>query len=262
MRVSSANAFRDFDRSTRRELRYVRTAAQEEFLAAVIATSGARAIPVKAGSLFWRAQLGYALGTVDQGGETFEIAEAHPPERMKPQPDKATDGRANPRGIPCLYLATSKETATLEVRPLIGSAVSVAQFKVLRDIRVIDCSRDGSDDHALEMILERAAAGAAGEKWTPERVEKAVWSDINEAFSEPVERGDSSLDYVPTQILAEVFKRDGFDGVAYKSSYGEKGFNVALFDIGAADLINCGLYQIKDVSIAMEEECSPYFVKR
>jgi RES domain len=181
---SSANAFGDFARSIRGEMRYVRTAAQEEFLAAVVATSGARAVPVQAGHAFWRAQLGRK---VDQDGETIEIAEPHPPERMKPRPEMATDGRANPRGIPCLYLASSKETATLEVRPLIGSSVSVGQFVVLRDIRGADCSRDKSGDHALE-ILEKVAAGAAGEKWTPERVEKAVWADINEAFSEPVER--------------------------------------------------------------------------
>ena len=64
------------------------------------------------------------------------------------------------------------------------------------------------------------------------------------------------------QTLAEVFKRHGFDGVAYQSSYGEKGFNVALFDIEDAGIINCGLYRIKDVSVVMEEECAPYFVKR
>jgi hypothetical protein len=260
---NSANAFRYFDLSVRREQRYVRTAAQEEFLAAVIATSDARAEWMPAEYLLWRAQLGHGLRKlVLQGEETYEIPVPHSAERMKPLPEKATDGRANPRGIPCLYLATHKETATLEVRPLIGSYVSVGQFELLRNIRVADCSRDKSHDHDME-LLSRAAASAAGETRTPDDVEKAVWSDINEAFSEPVERGDSSLDYVPTQILAEVFKRHGFDGVAYKSSYGEEGFNVALFDIGAADLINCTLYSIKDVSIAMEEEVSStYFITR
>jgi RES domain len=247
---SSANAFEEFDRSVRRELRYVRTDAQNEFLAAIVATSDARAVPVKAGYVLWRAQLGHDWRTEMQGEETFEVPAAHPPGRMKPLPEKATDGRVNPRGIACLYLASHKETATLEVRPLIGSYVSVGQFKVLRDIRVVDCSRDNMD------VLARWLR----ETRTPEDMEKAVWSDINKAFSEPVERGDSSLDYVPTQILAEAFKRHGFDGIAYKSSYGEEGFNVALFDIEAAGLINCGLYRIKDVSIVMEEEGNTYFI--
>jgi hypothetical protein len=36
MTFGSANAFRDFDRSVRQELRYVRTATQEEFLGRVV----------------------------------------------------------------------------------------------------------------------------------------------------------------------------------------------------------------------------------
>jgi|ERR1700733_2922462 len=118
---------------------------------------------------------------------------------MKPVSEKAMDGRVSPKGIPCLYLASDEKTAALEVRPLIGSYVSLAKFEVLRNIRVVDCSHDNMDVFA-----------------TPEDVETAVWSDINKAFSEPVERGDNSLDYVPTQILAEAFKRHGFDGIAQR----------------------------------------------
>jgi hypothetical protein len=121
----------------------------------------------------------------------------------------------------------------------------------MRDLRIVDCSRERSI--YLKRWLEP-------ENLTPEDIEKAVWSDINRAFSEPVERGDDSIEYVPTQILTEAFKRNGYDGIAYKSSYGEDGFNVALFDIKAADLINCGLYSIKDVSIRMEQEDNPYFI--
>lgn len=252
MTFGSANAFRDFDRSVRRELRYVRTATQEEFLASVISTRDARSVPMRAEYILWRAQLGHDWREEAQGQETFEVPAAHPPARMKPLPEKATDGRANPRGIACLYLATKKETAALEVRPLIGSYVSVGQFKVLRDIRLVNCSAERMSN--LDRWLR--------ETWTAEDIEKAVWLDINEAFSEPVERGDSSLDYVPTQILAEAFKRHGFDGIAYKSSYGEDGFNVALFDVRAADLINCGLYRIKDVSVVMTEQDNPYFVSK
>lgn len=252
MAFISANAFRDFNRSVRRVLRYVREATQDEFLKDVIATSNARTVVMKAGFLLWRAQLGHDWRKEEQNGESFEYPAAHPPVRMKPIPNKATDGRANPRGITCLYLATKKDTAVLEVRPLIGSYVSVGQFKVLRDLRLVNCAGEQMDNLARWFR----------ESWTPQDIEKAVWSDINEAFSEPIERGDSSLDYVPTQILAEAFKRHGFDGIAYKSTYGEDGFNVALFDIETADLINCGLYRIKDVSVVMTEEDNPYFISK
>jgi hypothetical protein len=76
---SSAKAFQDFDRSVRGELRYLRTAAQEEFLAAVIATSDARAVQVKAGYVFWRAQLGHDWREEEvEGGHTFEVQAPHP----------------------------------------------------------------------------------------------------------------------------------------------------------------------------------------
>jgi hypothetical protein len=232
MRFTSAKAFQNFDRSVRRELRYVRTAVQEEFLAAVIATAKVELAP--AGYCLWRAQGHW---------ETSEVPQAHPPERMKPMHEKAADGRVSPRGITCLYLASDEKTAALEVRPLIGSYVSLGRFKVLQDIRVVDCTL-GMDTLAKRLSKTRTM---------PEDPETTVWLDINNAFSKPVERGDSSLDYVPTQILAETFKRRGFDGIGYKSSYGEEGFNVALFDIGAADLIEPPtLYRIKDVSIEME----------
>jgi RES domain len=137
------------------------------------------------------------------------------------------------------------------VRPLIGSYVSVAQFRTTRQLRLVDCSRKEIGD--LAAFLEPNLSA--------EDIDKIVWSDMNRAFSKPVERGDESLDYIPTQILAETFKFLGFDGVAYKSSYGETGFNVALFNLASADLINCGLYRIKDVSITKQEEDSRYFVK-
>jgi hypothetical protein len=249
---NSHNSYRDFDRAVRREFRYARTAQQEEFLKTVAGTSHARSLTMEAGYVLWRAQLGHDWREEQQGDESFEVQAAHPPARMKPLADKASDGRANPRGIACLYLATQKETAVLEVRPLIGSYVSVAQFRVLKDLRLVDCSSDETGN--LARFLKK--------DWTPEEVEKQVWSDINRAFSEPVERGDDSLDYIPTQIITETFKVNGFDGIAYKSSYGEDGFNVALFDVGSADVINCGLYRIKDVSVTLSEQDNPYFISR
>jgi RES domain len=240
MTFSSAKAFEEFDRSVRREPR-VRTAAQKEFLAAVIAT--AKVVEVKAPEkapeyTLWRAQLGPEVC-----GD--EVPHAHPPARMKPVPEKATHGRANRAGITCLYLASHKETAALEVRPLIGSYVSVGEFKVLRDIRVVDCTLD------MDPLAKRLSAT----RTMPETPDKTVWLAINDAFSKPVERGDNNLDYMPTQILAEAFKHEGFDGIAYKSRHGEESFNVALFDIGAADLIEPPtLYRVKDGLI--EEQAS------
>jgi len=57
---------------------------------------------------------------------------------MKPIPEKVSDGRANPKGIDCLYIATDYDTAILEVRPLIGSYVTVAKMEITRPLKIVD----------------------------------------------------------------------------------------------------------------------------
>jgi len=94
-----------------------------------------------------------------------------------------------------------------------------------------------------------------------EEREKAVWNDIDRAFSEPVTTSQSTADYAATQILSELFKREGYDGIAYKSNLGS-GFNVALFDLNAADIINCFLYKVKSVEFAFDEAANPYFIQK
>jgi hypothetical protein len=139
----------------------------------------------------------------------------------------------------------------LEVRPLIGSYVSVAQFVLVKDLTLINCSTPEIGNLAfLRNDLSQ------------EEIEKVVWSRINGAFSAPVERTDDSLDYIPTQIIAETFKLNGFDGIAYKSSYGENGINVALFDPAAADVTNCALYRIDDMSVKISQQDNPYFTQQ
>ena len=63
----------------------------------------------------------------------------------------------------------------------------------------------------------------------------AVWRDIDRAFSEPVTDSDDHADYATTQLIAELFRKNGFDGIAYRSALGQ-GHNVALFDLNAADV--------------------------
>ena len=242
--------YHDFARSVRLSFRYARSAEQNEFLTALAATCDARAVTMKAGLCFWRAQLGHDWQDVEQDGHTFEVAAPFPVARMKPDPAKVSDGRANPRGIACLYLATQRETAVLEVRPISGLFVSVAQFEVVRDLRLVDCTKREIGNLAfLDKNLSQKDR------------EKVVWSDINEAFSEPVARGDDGLEYVPTQIIAEVFKVKGYDGMAYKSRYGDDGYNIVLFDIDGAKLIDCELYNVKNISIELSAQGSRYFVR-
>jgi len=135
-----------------------------------------------------------------------------------------------------------------EVRPWVGSYVSVGQLRLLRDVEIVDCTR-GHDKMPLHMTEPDA-----------ERRAEDVWAHIDRAFAEPMTRSDDEADYAATQILAETFKRAGYGGVAYKSNFGADGYNIALFDPGVAQVVNCGLFRVKGIEPAFDEADPFYFV--
>ncbi len=167
-------------------------------------------------------------------------------DRMKPLADRAIQGRANPSGIPVLYLAGSIETAISEVRPWIGSHVSVAKVEITRDIRIVDLS-SGTPSHtdiARDLMYPPR---------DPTQKEQRVWSSIESAFSEPVTASDDKADYVPTQILSEFFRSSGFDAIRYRSQFGEGGQNLALFNLKDAEVVYCSPYEVTSIAVKFWE---------
>lgn len=121
-------------------------------------------------------------------------------DRMVPKAEYVGDGRVNPRGIPCLYLVTAASAAISEMRPWVGSFVTLAQFKALRDCRLVDCTHT-----TPSLWLESADPDGASPPDAATK-EAGVWGDIGFAFSKPVTHDEPHLDYIPTQILAENFR--------------------------------------------------------
>ena len=243
----SWRSYRNFERAVQRDFRYVRSVENEKFLSTVLETAPTRKLTLEEQLIFWRAQLGHDWRKEDYDGEMFEVECGYSPERMKPLRDRAYEGRANPQGIPCLYLATTKETAMSEMRPWIGSYISLAQFKLLRRLEIINCSHN--HDHLRIYFAEPPT----------EDIEKAVWSDIDRAFAAPMTNSDNMDGYAATQTIAELFKKAGYDGIAYRSNFGENGHNIALFDIDAAELLNCGLHQVDSVKMKFSGADNPSF---
>jgi hypothetical protein len=61
----------------------------------------------------------------------------------------------------------------------------------------------------------------------PEERDKAIWYAIDQAFRRPVlVFGDELSNYAPTQVIAEFFKKNGFDGIAYQSAFQDTSGNV------------------------------------
>src|SRR3990172_2578820 len=191
----SWGSYRKFEWSTKHGNRYIIDSDVSEFLRVVLETSTKRQSLICKDTIFWRAQLGNALRPIiDEGEEVADEPCPLPPGQMKPPSNMAYEGRTNPKGIPHLYLATSKETAMSEVRPWIGLNISVGQFKTVYDLKLIDCSVHHNKKGFI-LYLEEPE---------PEKREEAVWIDIDRAFSEPVTTNDNVADYVPTQILSEL----------------------------------------------------------
>lgn len=237
-----------FQREVLKSRRYIRSPETVAFLHAVTTTCSTRESIVKLGAGLRRAQVAHGLRPIYQTGDDGEdifiddVECAASKARMLPLRDQASDGRVNSRGIPCLYMATNDVTAVSEVRPTIGAFVTIATMKCLRELKLIDCS----------VLVEKQfiyfkEPGRA-------KMEEAVWSDIDRAFSAPVDRSDDAAEYAPTQILAELFCSLGYDGVAYKSAFGEDGYNVAIFNIGDFEVGWCRLFKVKDIMHKIQQQ--------
>jgi antirestriction protein len=222
----------------------VRTAEAEAFLRAVASTCGTRVRPMRQGMRLWRAQLDHRY----EAYRGWEVAVPCAPDRMKPLRDSAIEERANPKGIPCLYLSTTERAAMSEMRPWVGSMVSVAQFETVRPLIIVDCSVL-HDQYFKLAFLDRKI----GEEVSPDKVEEIVWASIDRAFAEPVTRSDNVAEYAATQIIAELFLSEGYHGVAYKSAFGEDAYSVASFDLDSAAYVDAKLFEVKGVDFQFEE---------
>ena len=242
----SWRSYKTFRDEVRKNRRYHLSDDAQQFLSIVSESCRERVKDMAAGQILWRAQNGSDWSGPNQDdGSSIPIPYEF--KRMKPRPDRATQGRANPHGIPCLYLAYDVNTAISEVRPWMGAFVSVARFATKRPLKLVDCSAGWSHIHRHE------------KEPSAEERKQAVWSNISYAFSEPVGREDDFADYAPTQIIAELFKAEGYDGIGYTSLLSSNnGINIALFDLEAAEPVECILHRVKKIRVQAPEATAEY----
>jgi RES domain len=245
----SHQAFKCFADAVMRKSRYFPDAETADFLGVILETSKSRQVTLASGQILWRAQIGSDWYPRVDGDGLFSEQQPSPLDqnRMKPLRDRAKEGRANPKGMPYLYLATLEATAIAEVRPWVGADVTIARFRALRELRLVNTV--AKDRTTMVYSYEPE----------PEERERAVWLDMDHAFSRPVTVGEDTADYVPTQVLAEFFKTNHLDGIAYGSSLG-KGQNIVLFDINVAEQIQGDLVNVTGVRYIYDLAANPYFV--
>lgn len=228
-----------FDLYTRQYCRYRYSQEIEHYIQLAVESATSRTERWDRGTSVWRAQRGCRV-CIEVPGKSEVWKDdtdgcGYPtkckpfrPERMKPEPEKAKEGRVNPKGIPCLYLATHEDTAMSEIRPWHEARISLARFELTQDVVLVDCSQECPSD-----LTNKQA-------WN--------WYYLGEAFSRPVSSTDDVSDYAPTQILAEAFRQHGYNGIVYNSGLNKDGKNVVLFDLSHADVKERFLYTLSDVS--------------
>lgn len=153
---------------------------------------------------------------------------AFPLEEMgAPPAHLAGHGRANPAGIPYLYLGSDRRTAISEVRPHTGERATIARFD-LPTLKLVDVR----DPRSLvsPFLLDDTEVSKL-------RQDLPLLERLGEELTRPVVPSGAPFEYIPSQYLCEFMKQSGFDGVAYKSSVGE-GVNVAIFDPGVARAVH------------------------
>lgn len=236
-----------FSYAVKNKSRYVLDQESQDFLKEIENTCASRVEIIAPNSLMWRAQLGHDERPYYQDEiyiDDFPVP--YTDKRMKPLVNGASEGRANPKGIPCLYVASTKETAMSEIRPWLGSIISIAKFSNTRELKVIDFSKYHGEKCPFYL-----------KEPDDDKKQRAVWWHIDNAFSEPVTNSDLKSDYAPTQIIAELIKSLGYDGIAFNSSLGD-GLNLALFNLDSANFQSCSLSQANTIEFSFGGVSTPF----
>jgi len=159
----------------------------------------------------------------------LKTALAYPDQHLGPPPGPlARAGRMNAHGISVFYGATDSNTALAETRPPVGSRVLVAQFEIIRPLRLLDLTALGG-------------VQSTGSIFDPEyirRLEHEMFlRSLSERITRPVMPDDEALEYLATQAVADFLstgRRTTFDGIIYPSvQVAKTGKNIVLFNKSA-----------------------------
>jgi hypothetical protein len=177
------------------------------------------------GKIFYRARISDKIG--------FDIGHIG-----KPPVDKTTSGRANPNGIPYLYLSTKIETAMYESRSSYLDFITIGEFKLTDTLHVIS-------------LREIAAISPFifADQIENYIIHQKYLSRLEQELSKPVRRFDKELDYLPSQYLCEYVKSLGYDAIEYGSSLNAGGINIAVFNDAKLQAKSVEVYEISAVDL-------------
>lgn len=147
--------------------------------------------------------------------------EPYTPENMMcPEPKLTNGGRANPSGIPFLYLSDNEDTVLYEVRASYLDELSVGEFSLKKEyekIKIVDFTED-TPLFQSESVTDKIKS-------------KLLRDRISQELSKPMRRYDTDIEYIPTQFICEYIKIvTGASGIRFSSSLHPIGNNIVVFD--------------------------------
>jgi hypothetical protein len=213
------NDFRIFYDETINTRRYIHTDKVNEFLQKFRVYARSNYLELERGNHYYRAQNGFNKKEIN----SRIIRVPYNKERMFPLREKAKEGRINPKGIPYLYLTEEYDNALYEIKAQYRNYITIGKFQIKRNLNVVYFHNRMNYLHSLLL----------SEKF--EDIDLSVWNEINLAFSKPIANTDQTAEYVPTQVLAEIIKDEGFDGILYMSQYFDC-YNLCIFNVDDAKL--------------------------
>lgn len=181
----------------------------------------------KTGDLFYRARIS------DRSGYSIN-------EMSAPPAGKSSEGRANAKGITCLYVASDVDTTLHEVRTGVFDFVSVGTFRLKEDIAVVN----------LRAITD-ISPFVEGLNYLDHAINKQYLEKLNTEMSKSLRRSNSTLDYVPTQYIVDFIKsiehndKQEYDGIEYNSTTNPGGYNLAIFNPELFECITVNVYDIE-----------------
>jgi RES domain-containing protein/HEPN superfamily RES-like protein len=149
---------------------------------------------------------------VFQSDDRLEVAMCRPDQQLGSPPALlAAAGRMNARGISVFYGANDPKAAIAEVRPPVGSKVAVAQFEIIRKLRLLNLT-------ALKNVQMR---GSIFDLEFERRLERAQFlKSLSSRIIQPVMPDDESFEYLATQAVADFLATESsvpIDGVIFPS---------------------------------------------
>lgn len=156
-----------------------------------------------------------------------------------PEKGKATAGRANPLGIPYLYLCKDEETTYYEVRSVYLDRLSIGRFRIQRNLEIVDFNSKFS------LFVSYDGTNSLSDTVVKKKIIEAIRYDL----SKPLRRYDTELEYIPTQLICEYCKRNNADGICFNSSLHNGGVNYVLFNPDDAKCTKVVSREIKSIQI-------------